>query len=73
MKKFVLTLSVLFLFLVLGLLAVPAKLSAQGVTSSSLGGVVTDAGGKPVVGAEISAVDTSSGTRYSSVSRQGGR
>jgi hypothetical protein len=48
-------------------------LGAQGVTSSSLGGVVTDASGNPVVGAEIVAVDTSTGTRYTSVTRQGGR
>jgi hypothetical protein len=60
-------------FLFAGLLALPAQLVAQGVTSSSLGGVVTDASGKPVVGAEISAVDTSSGTRYTSVTRETGR
>src|SRR5256885_2175669 len=35
--------------------------------------LVTDASGSPVVGAEISAVDTSSGTKYSTVSRAGGR
>jgi hypothetical protein len=38
-----------------------------------MGGRVTDAAGNPVVGAEITAVDTSSGTRYSSVTREGGR
>src|SRR5205823_9931429 len=71
MKKSALTL--FLLFLLVGLLAVPARLSAQGVTSSALGGRVTDASGKGVVGAEITAVDTASGTRYSSVSREGGR
>jgi hypothetical protein len=59
--------------LLAGLLALPAQLRAQGVTSSSLGGVVTDASGKGVVGADIAAVDTSSNTRYTSVSRAGGR
>jgi hypothetical protein len=71
MKKSALTLFVLFLLL--GLLALPARLSAQGVTSSSLGGRVTDAAGNPVVGAEITAVDTSSGTRYTGVTRENGR
>jgi hypothetical protein len=71
MKKSALTLFVLFLLV--GLLALPARLNAQGVTSSSLGGRVTDAAGNPVVGAEITAVDTSSGTRYTGVTREGGR
>src|SRR3977135_4280041 len=71
MRKSVLTLFVLLLLV--GLLAVPVRLFAQGVTSSALGGVVTDASGNPVVGAEITAVDTSSGTRYTGVSRAGGR
>jgi carboxypeptidase family protein len=71
MKKSALTLFVLFLLV--GLLALPARLHAQGVTSSSLGGRVTDAAGNPVVGAEITAVDTSSGTRYTGVTREGGR
>ena len=59
--------------LLLALLALPARVGAQGVTSSSLGGTVTDASGNPVVGATISAVDTSSNTRYDSVTRSGGR
>ena len=71
MKRIALTSFVIFLLA--GLLALPTQLGAQGVTSSSLGGNVTDASGNPVVGAQISAVDTSTGTRYSSVSRQGGR
>jgi hypothetical protein len=68
-----LTLTYLIVFLLAGLLALPAHLGAQGVTSSSLGGRVTDAAGNPVVGAEIIAVDTSTSTRYTSVSREGGR
>jgi len=71
MRKSVLTLFVLLLLA--ALFAHPARLCAQGVTSSALGGVVTDASGQPVVGAEISAVDTSSGTRYTGVTRAGGR
>ena len=59
--------------LILAAFALPTPVYAQGTTSSSLGGVVTDASGSPVVGAEISAVDTSSGTKYSAVSRAGGR
>src|SRR5256886_1823221 len=65
---------ILFVLLLLaGLFAHPSRLCAQGVTSSALGGVVTDASGQPVVGAEITAVDTSSGTRYTGVTRAGGR
>jgi outer membrane receptor for ferrienterochelin and colicin len=70
MKKIALT---SLIVLLASLLALPPQLGAQGVTSSSLGGVVTDAGGAPVVGAEIAAVDTSTGTRYTSVTRAGGR
>src|SRR3954451_7369894 len=71
MKKLTLT-SFLFLIFV-SLLALPVRLAAQGVTSSSLGGTVTDASGNPVVGASITAIDTSSNTNYSTVSRAGGR
>ena len=71
MKKSALTLFVLFLLV--GLLAIPVRLCAQGVTSSALGGTVTDASGNGVVGAQITAVDTSSGTRYTGVTRAGGR
>jgi hypothetical protein len=68
-----LTLTSLLLLIFAALLALPAQVNGQGTTSSSLGGVVTDASGAPVVGADISAVDTSSGTKYSAVSRAGGR
>ena len=67
-----LTLTSLLLLILAGLLALPSQLGAQGVTSSALGGRVTDASGNGVVGASITAVDTSSGTRYTSVSRQNG-
>lgn len=68
-----LTLTSLLLLILAALFALPTQLNAQGTTSSSLGGVVTDASGSPVVGADISAVDTSSGTKYSAVTRAGGR
>src|SRR3954466_14842481 len=68
-----LTLTSVLLLLLVSLLALPSRLGAQGVTSSSLGGTVTDAAGNAVVGAAITAVDTSSNTRYTSVTRTGGR
>jgi hypothetical protein len=71
MKHIALTSFIAVLFA--GLLALPTQLGAQGTTSSALGGTVTDASGKGVAGAQITAVDTSSGTRYTSVSRDGGR
>src|ERR1700686_456072 len=71
MKKFSLTTIVLCLF---GLfLAFPERLGAQGVTSSSIGGLVTDASGNPVARAAIPAVDTSTGTKYTGVTQQNGR
>jgi len=71
MKNLVLTTIALCTFATM--LALPTRTFAQGTTSSSLGGTVTDASGNPVVGATISVVDTSSNTRYDSVTRAGGR
>src|SRR4051812_8101725 len=68
-----LTLTSFLSLILLVLLALPTHLGAQGVTSSALGGRVTDASGNPVAGAAITAVDTSTGTRYTSVSRQNGQ
>jgi hypothetical protein len=67
------TLTSLLLLILVALLGLPANVGAQGITSSSIGGTITDASGNPVVGAQITVVDTSSGTRYNSVSRGGGR
>jgi hypothetical protein len=67
------TLTSLLLLILVALLGLPAKVGAQGVTSSSIGGTITDTSGNPVVGAQITVVDTSSGTRYQGVSRGGGR
>ncbi|MGI9088934.1 MAG: TonB-dependent receptor [Chthoniobacterales bacterium] len=61
------------LFLLLLVFARPVALHAQGVTTSSITGLVTDTEGKPVAGAEIRAIDTSTGTRYNSVTRATGR
>ncbi len=73
MKTLSLTLTAALLLILVAIFALPTRLAAQGVTSSSLGGTVTDASGNPVVGAEVTAVDTSSGTRYTTVTRAGGR
>ena len=61
------------LLLLLCLLALPAQMRAQGVTSSAITGLVTDSAGAPVAGAVITAVDESSGTKYNSVTRSTGR
>jgi hypothetical protein len=50
-----------------------ATMFGQGVTTSGLSGFVTDKDGKPVPGASITVVLTSSGTRYSAVSRETGQ
>ena len=50
----------------------PSVLRAQGVTSASLQGTVTDASGAPVVGAEVIGTHTPSGTTYRTVTRGGG-
>lgn len=73
MKNLSRTLSSLFCLILLAVVALPTRVGAQGVTSSSLGGVVTDASGNPVVGAQVTAVETKSGTRYETVTRGGGR
>jgi hypothetical protein len=45
---------------------------AQGVTTSAMSGFVVDQGGQPLEGATVIAVHVPSGTRYSTVVRQGG-
>jgi hypothetical protein len=73
MKTLSRTITSLLLLILVAALALPTRLGAQGTTSSSIGGTITDASGNPVVGAQITIVDTSSGTRYDTVSRAGGR
>ncbi len=60
------------LFLALLLLA-PAAAMAQGTTTASLTGTVTDAVGAPVPGANVVAVHEPSGTQYGAASRADGR
>ncbi|MBS0656611.1 MAG: TonB-dependent receptor [Verrucomicrobia bacterium] len=50
----------------------PGHVRAQGVTSAAIEGVVTDASGQPVVGANVTGVHTPSGSTYSTVTRSGG-
>lgn len=69
MKHFLLTSFfsfVLLLFMMEGALA-------QGITSASLTGMVTDAGGEGVPGANVIAVHEPSGTQYGAVTRLDGR
>jgi hypothetical protein len=49
------------------------QLSAQGVTTAAVGGVVVDPAGNPLPGATITATHVPSGTRYQGVTRADGR
>jgi Carboxypeptidase regulatory-like domain len=51
----------------------PSVLSAQGVTTGSLTGVVTDQGGAPVAGASVIAIHLPSGSNYEATTRADGR
>ena len=51
----------------------PASLSAQGVTTASMTGTVTGAGGAPLAGARVRAVHVPSGTAYNAPARADGR
>jgi hypothetical protein len=48
------------------------SLLAQGITTGSVRGHVTDESGNPVVGAVLSLVNSQTGLRYSGVTREGG-
>ncbi len=54
-------------------LALPARVGAQGVTTGSIVGRVTDASDQPVVGASVIAVHVPSNTSYGSITRADGR
>jgi hypothetical protein len=57
--------------LVLGGASAPA--AAQGVTTGSMGGIVTDTAGQPVTGASVIAIHLPSGTNYETETRADGR
>jgi outer membrane receptor protein involved in Fe transport len=52
--------------------ATPAPLGAQGVTTGSISGLVTDTQGSALAEATVVAVHVPSGTRYRAIVRQGG-
>ncbi len=62
--------SVLLLIL---LLAVPRLILAQGVTTASIGGTVTDTQNQPIPGATVIVLHTPSGTKYGSSTQLDGR
>lgn len=72
MKRFV-RLALTVSSVLVTMLALPAVVAAQGVTTSSIHAVVTDPSGAPVAGARVTAVHTESGTSYSAITRADGR
>src|SRR5688572_3357481 len=64
-----------FAFAVLALCAaaLPAGLSAQGVTTGGIGGVVTGSNKQPIAGASVIAIHEPSGTSYEATTRADGR
>ena len=65
MKKFFLLFTACFII-------VPALTYAQGVTTSSISGIVVDEAGEPITGATVQAVHEPSGTRYGTATRLNG-
>ena len=59
-------------WLVFGVVVASAALGAQGVTTSTVSGIVTDTAGNPIEGATVVAVHTPTATRYRALSRSGG-
>ena len=57
---------------ILASLLVPSVLTAQGVTTAAMSGLVADQAGAPLVAATVVAVHGPSGTRYTAVTRTGG-
>jgi len=53
-------------------LALPGVLTAQGVTTSAVSGIVTDTTGAPIEGATVLAIHTPTGTQYRARSRSSG-
>ncbi len=54
------------------ILALPAVLAAQGVTTAAMSGLVTSQDGSPLVDANVVALHLPSGTQYRAVARSGG-
>ena len=61
----------LFFFLVL-VCIIPNQIFAQGVTTASMNGIVQDADGNPLPGANVIAVHVPSGTQYGVSTRDNG-
>ena len=59
-------------FVVASVLVPSPTVKAQGVTTSTVSGIVTDTAGAPIEGATIVAVHTPTGTQYRALSRPGG-
>lgn len=55
------------------LLAIPRLMFAQGVTTASVSGTVTDSQGQPIPGATVIVLHTPSGTKYGSSTQLDGR
>src|SRR5690242_4380949 len=54
-------------------LILPMRLDAQGVTTGAISGTVTDPSGKGIEGAQVQVINTCSGARTGSVTRNDGR
>ena len=62
-----------YLCLLATILLLPVAMFAQGTTSGSIEGLITDASGEPLPGANIVAIHQPTGTRYGTASRANGR
>ncbi len=63
----------LVLIAFLAIFSLPGVLFSQGVTTSSMSGIVTDANGNGLVGANVVVVHVPSGTRYGASTRDNGQ
>lgn len=59
--------------LVMGAATIASSAAAQGVTSGAISGTITDEAGAPVDNAQIQVVNTSTGARAGSITRETGR
>lgn len=63
----------ILLLIVISVLAFTGKSIAQGVTTASIRGVITDASGETLPGANVMAIHQPTGTKYGSSTREDGR